>query len=52
MERGFIRAEVVSYSDLGTCGSLVEARKRGLLRTEGKNYIIQDGDIVTFLFNV
>ena len=52
MERGFIRAEVVSYRDLESCGSVAEARKRGLLRTEGKNYIIQDGDIVTFLFNV
>lgn len=52
MERGFIRAEVISFSDLESCGSLAEARKRGLLRTEGKNYIIQDGDIVTFLFNV
>jgi hypothetical protein len=52
MEKGFIRAEVVSYADLDRCGSLVEARKKGLLRMEGKNYIIQDGDIVTFLFNV
>jgi len=52
MERGFIRAEVISYSDLKACGNLPEARKRGLLRTEGKNYIIQDGDVVTFLFNV
>lgn len=52
MERGFIRAEVVSYKDLTNCGSMAEARKRGLLRTEGKSYIIQDGDIVTFLFNV
>jgi len=52
MERGFIRAEVISYSDLEGCGNIAEARKRGLLRTEGKNYIIQDGDIVTFLFNV
>jgi len=52
MERGFIRAEVISYSDLQTCGNLAEARKRGLLRTEGKTYIIQDGDVVTFLFNV
>jgi len=52
MERGFIRAEVVGYSDLESCGSVAEARRRGLLRTEGKNYIIQDGDIVTFLFNV
>lgn len=52
MERGFIRAEVISYNDLQKCGSLAEARKRGLLRIEGKNYIIQDGEIVTFLFNV
>jgi hypothetical protein len=52
MERGFIRAEVISYSDLVSCGNLAEARKKGLLRTEGKNYIIQDGDVVTFLFNV
>ncbi len=52
MERGFIRAEVISYSDLQSCGNLAEARRRGLLRTEGKSYIMQDGDIVTFLFNV
>jgi hypothetical protein len=52
MEKGFIRAEVISYSDLESCGNLGEARKRGLLRTEGKNYIIQDGDVVTFLFNL
>jgi ribosome-binding ATPase YchF (GTP1/OBG family) len=52
MEKGFIRAEVISYSDLESCGNIAEARKRGLLRTEGKNYIIQDGDVVTFLFNL
>jgi GTP-binding protein YchF len=52
MERGFIRAEVISYSDLESCRNTAEARKRGLLRTEGKNYVIQDGDVVTFLFNV
>jgi GTP-binding protein YchF len=52
MERGFIRAEVISFSDLESCGNLAEARKKGLLRTEGKNYIIQDGDVVTFLFNI
>jgi ribosome-binding ATPase len=52
MERGFIRAEVISCADLQSCGSLVEARKRGLLRTEGKSYVVQDGDAVTFLFNV
>jgi len=52
MERGFIRAEVVSYNDLLKCGSLAEARKKGLLRLEGKNYIVNDGDIITILFNV
>lgn len=52
MERGFIRAEVVGFGDLESCGSLAEARKRGLLRTEGKNYIVQNGDVITFLFNV
>ncbi|MFC1974457.1 redox-regulated ATPase YchF [Chloroflexota bacterium] len=52
MERGFIRAEVISYNDLMKCGSLPEARKKGLLRLEGKSYIVQDGDVITFLFNV
>ena len=52
MERGFIRAEVISYHDLVKCASLAEARKKGLLRLEGKNYIVQDGDVITFLFNV
>ncbi len=52
MERGFIRAEVISYDDLVRCGSLPEARKKGLLRTEGKTYVVQDGDVITFLFNV
>jgi len=52
MERGFIRAEVVAYADLVKCGSLAEAKKHGLLRLEGKNYLVQDGDVVTFLFSV
>jgi hypothetical protein len=52
MERGFIRAEVISYSDLERCGNLAEARKKGLVRMEGKDHTIQDGDVVTFLFNV
>jgi len=52
MERGFIRAEVISYNDLVKCGSVAEGRKRGLLRLEGKDYIVQDGDVITFLFNV
>lgn len=52
MERGFIRAEVISYADLERCGNLAEARKKGLLRLEGKDYMVQDGDVITFLFNV
>ncbi|MFH0846741.1 MAG: DUF933 domain-containing protein [Chloroflexota bacterium] len=52
MERGFIRAEVVSFADLVASGSLAEARKRGLLRAEGKNYVVKDGDVINFLFNV
>ncbi len=52
MERGFIRAEVISYDHLLRCGSLAEARKKGLLRLEGKNYTVQEGDVITFLFNV
>jgi GTP-binding protein YchF len=52
IERGFIRAEVINYTDLLKCGSLAEAKKRGLLRLEGKNYIVQDGDVINFLFNV
>lgn len=52
MERGFIRAEVVPYHDLVECGSLAEARRRGLLRVEGKGYPVQDGDVIHFLFNV
>ncbi|RLC94480.1 MAG: redox-regulated ATPase YchF [Chloroflexi bacterium] len=52
MERGFIRAEVISYPDLQRSGSLADARKHGLLRLEGKDYIVQDGDVITFLFNV
>ena len=52
MERGFIRAEVIGFDDLVSCGGLAEARKRGLLRLEGRNYIVRDGDIVTVLFNM
>ena len=52
MERGFIRAEVISYDHLVKCGSLAEARKKGLLRLEGKTYLVRDGDVITFLFNV
>ena len=52
LERGFIRAEVVSFDDLVECGSESEAKKRGLVRTEGKDYVVQDGDILHILFNV
>jgi ribosome-binding ATPase len=52
LARGFIRAEVVAYDDMIACGSMAEARRRGLLRTEGKAYEMQDGEIVQVLFNV
>jgi GTP-binding protein YchF len=52
LARGFIRAEVASYDDLIACGSQAEARKRGLLRSEGKGYQVQDGDVIEILFNV
>ena len=52
MERGFIRAEVVAYDDFTRCGSMVEARKQGVLRQEGKNYTFVDGDMANFLFSV
>lgn len=51
MERGFIRAEVISHDDLVRCGSLAEARSRGFLRLEGKNYLVQEGDVITILFS-
>lgn len=51
-ERGFIRAEVVSYNDLMACGSMTAAKEKGLVRSEGKEYVMQDGDIVLFRFNV
>lgn len=51
-ERGFIRAEVVRWDELLECGSLATCRARALLRQEGKDYIVQDGDVITFKFNV
>ena len=51
-ERGFIRAQIVGYDDLVACGSLAEAKARGLLRLEGKEYVMRDGDVVEFRFNV
>ena len=52
IQRGFIRAEVVSYDDLLAAGGLVAARKAGTLRREGKQYVVVDGDVINFLFNV
>ena len=51
-ERGFIRAEVVAFDDLMACGSMAAAKEKGLVRLEGKEYVMQDGDIVLFRFNV
>ena len=51
-ERGFIRAEVVSYDHLMECGTMAAAREKGLIRSEGKDYVVQDGDIILFRFNV
>lgn len=51
-ERGFIRAEVVAYQDLMACGSMVAAKEKGLVRLEGKEYVVKDGDIIVFRFNV
>ena len=51
-ERGFIRAEIVSYEDLMATGSMVAAKEKGLVRSEGKEYVVQDGDIILFRFNV
>lgn len=51
-ERGFIRAEVIGYEDLINIGSLVEAKEKGMVRSEGKEYVMKDGDVVLFRFNV
>ncbi len=51
-ERGFIKAETVSYQDLVSCGSVAAAREKGLYRIEGKDYVVQDGDVLLFRFNV
>ena len=52
MERGFIRAEVISFDDLVACGSMAVAKEKGLIRSEGKDYVFRDGDIVVRRFNV
>lgn len=51
-ERGFIKAEVINYKDLLDCGSLAAAKEKGLVRIEGKEYVVQDGDTILFRFNV
>ena len=51
-EKGFIRAEIVSFDDLMACGSMAAAKEKGLVRLEGKEYVVQDGDIILFRFNV
>ena len=51
-ERGFIRAEVISFDDLIACGSMTAAKEKGLVRSEGKEYVMKDGDVVLFRFNV
>ncbi|NMB07268.1 MAG: redox-regulated ATPase YchF [Tissierellia bacterium] len=52
IERGFIRAEVINYKDLLECGGTTQAKEKGLVRLEGKDYIVQDGDVILFRFNV
>lgn len=52
IQRGFIKAEIIAYDDLIKVGSLVNAKEKGLLRSEGKEYIMQDGDVTLFRFNV
>ncbi len=51
-ERGFIKAETVSYEDLVRCGSVAAARENGVYRMEGKEYVVADGDVLLFKFNV
>ena len=51
-ERGFIRAEVIAFEDMRDCGTMANAKSKGLVRSEGKEYVMKDGDIVNFLFNV
>ncbi|MDR0324799.1 MAG: redox-regulated ATPase YchF [Oscillospiraceae bacterium] len=52
LQRGFIRAEVIGFDTLMECGSMAAAKEKGLLRVEGKEYVMRDGDVVHFLFNV
>ena len=52
IERGFIRAEIVAFEDLKTCGTMAAAKEKGLFRLEGKDYVMQDGDVTMFRFNI
>ena len=52
IERGFIRAEIVAFDDLKSCGNMAAAKEKGLVRAEGKDYVMQDGDVTYFRFNV
>ena len=52
IERGFIRAETISYENLIECGGMIQAKEKGLVRAEGKEYVVKDGDVIHFLFNV
>ena len=52
IERGFIRAEVAAYHDLVAHGNMAKLKEKGLFRLEGKDYLVQDGDIISFRFNV
>ena len=52
LERGFIRAEVARWDEMAEAGSIAELKKRGRLRTEGRTYVVQDGDVINILFNV
>jgi ribosome-binding ATPase YchF (GTP1/OBG family) len=51
-QKGFIKAEIVSFTDLISAGTMAEARSRGKVRMEGKEYVMADGDVVEFRFNV
>ena len=51
-ERGFIRAEIIAFDDLMACGTMVAAKEKGLVRSEGKEYVMKDGDVTLFRFNV
>ena len=51
-EKGFIRAQTIAYNDLVECGSEKVAKEKGLMRSEGKEYVVQEGDVMLFLFNV